>query len=134
MHGVFRCVSVTNVNTGSEFTMTSRVLNLTGSAPLGSLGTQSRPVQPFWLLPGHPSPTAAVLAQAIGTLGGSTLRPLIGRCLQRNTDLELQFSGWSSTFLNNSQWIITDLDLFRSCVFPPHERRGSLSNEDHEQF
>jgi len=39
MYGVFRCVSVTNVNTGSEFTMTSRVLNLTGSATLDSLGT-----------------------------------------------------------------------------------------------
>jgi hypothetical protein len=74
MHGVLRCVSVTNVNTGSEFTMTSRVLNLTGSATLGTLGTQSWPVQAFWLLPGDPSPTAAVLAQATGTLGGSTLR------------------------------------------------------------
>lgn len=39
MHGVFRRVSVTNVNTSSEFTMTSRVLNLTGSATLDSLGT-----------------------------------------------------------------------------------------------
>ena len=69
------CVAVTNVATSTEFTMSVAVLNLTGTATLGSLGPVSWGVQPFWVLPGDPAPTAAVLATASGTLGGTTLTP-----------------------------------------------------------
>lgn len=69
------CVSVTNLSTATGFTMSVLVLNLTGTASLGSLGTVSWGAQPFWLLPGEPSPTAAVLATTSGTLDGTILAP-----------------------------------------------------------
>jgi len=67
------CVSVTNVNTSTTFTMNGVILFLTGTASLGSLGSLSFGSQSVWLLPGDPSPTVAVLAQATGTLGSDTL-------------------------------------------------------------
>jgi len=67
------CVPVTNVTTGAEFTMSGVILNLTGSATLGTFGNLSWGVQPLWLLPGDPSPTVAALANVNGILGGTTL-------------------------------------------------------------
>jgi hypothetical protein len=113
MHGVFRCVSVTNVNTGSEFTMTSRVLNLTGSATLGTLGHTVVARAGILVITWRSQPDCRGARTGNWDLGRQhTQGPFIGLSLQCNTDLELQFSGWSSTFLNNSQWIITDLYPF----------------------
>ena len=67
------CVAVTNLNTSTVFTMSGVILNLAGTATLGSLGTVSWGAQPLWVLPGDPSPTVAVLADLTGTLGGTTL-------------------------------------------------------------
>jgi MYXO-CTERM domain-containing protein len=69
------CVAVTNVTTSVTSTMSPLVLNIPGTANLGSLGTVSWEAQGVWLLPGNPSPTAAVLANVHGTLGGTTLTP-----------------------------------------------------------
>jgi hypothetical protein len=69
------CVTVTNLTTSTDFTMSTLVLGLQGSSTLGTLGTVSWGAQSFWMLPGDPSPTAAVLATTRGTLGGTTLRP-----------------------------------------------------------
>ena len=69
------CTTVTNLVTSTNFTMTALALDLSGSSALGSLGSVSWGAQPVWVLPGDPSPTVAVLANAIGTLGGTTLRP-----------------------------------------------------------
>lgn len=60
------CVPVTNLSTSTNFTMSTLVLNLTGRASLGSLGSVSWGAQPVWLLPGNPSPTVAVLGQVSG--------------------------------------------------------------------
>lgn len=67
------CVAVNNLTTSTVFTMSGVILNLAGTATVGSLGTVSWAAQPFWVLPGDPSPTAAVLADVHGTLGGTTL-------------------------------------------------------------
>ena len=67
------CNTVTNLVTSTTFTMSVLVLNLSGSATLGNLGTVSWGTQPMWVLPGDPSPTLAVLANANGTLAGTTL-------------------------------------------------------------
>jgi PEP-CTERM motif len=67
------CGLVTNVSTSSTVTMSNLFLALEGSSTLGSLGTVSWGAQLVRLLPGDPSPTAAVLAIASGTLGGTTL-------------------------------------------------------------
>jgi hypothetical protein len=69
------CVVVTNLTTSTDFTMSGVVLGLDGTATVGSLGPVSWRAQPFWVLPGDPAPTAAVLATASGTLGGTTLTP-----------------------------------------------------------
>jgi hypothetical protein len=69
------CVAVTNVTTATVMTMTFLGLGLGGSANLGSLGTVSWSPQILELFLGDPSPTAAVLAKATGTLGGTTLTP-----------------------------------------------------------
>jgi hypothetical protein len=60
------CVLVTNLTTSTSFTMSFLGLALDGSATLGSLGTLSWNPQIVRLLPGDPSPTAAVLANATG--------------------------------------------------------------------
>jgi hypothetical protein len=67
------CVAVNNLTTSTVFTMSGVILNLAGTATVESLGTVSWGAQPFWVLPGDPSPTAAVLADVNGTLGGTTL-------------------------------------------------------------
>lgn len=69
------CSAVTNLTTGTVVTMTFLGLGLEGTANLGSLGTVSWSPQILRVLPGDPSPTAAVLAIASGTLGGTTLTP-----------------------------------------------------------
>jgi hypothetical protein len=92
--------------------MTSRVLNLTGSATLGTLGTQSWPAA-ILVITWRSQPDCRGARTGNWDLGRQhTQGPFIGLSLQCNTDLELQFSDWSSTFLNNSQWIITDLYPF----------------------
>jgi hypothetical protein len=73
--GCTNCTTVTNLTTSTQFTMSGVILNLVGSATLGSLGTVSWGAQPFWVLPGDPASTAAVLANTSGTLGGTTLTP-----------------------------------------------------------
>lgn len=67
------CVTVTNLITSTNFTMSVAVLFPGGTATLGSLGSVSFGTQPVWVLPGNPSPTAAVLAAVNGTLGSATL-------------------------------------------------------------
>lgn len=70
------CLAVTNLAGSTLFTMSGGViLNLAGTATVGSLGPLSWGAQPLWVLPGDPAPTAAVLATANGTLGGTTLTP-----------------------------------------------------------
>ena len=77
---IFEGVTLPIVTTGCElssscvavndFTMNAAVLFLGGTADLGSLGTVSWETQPVWVLPGDPSPPAAVLADVTGVLGG----------------------------------------------------------------
>ena len=70
------CVTVSNLATSTTLTMSNnRIINLGGTASLGTLGSLSWGSQPLWTLPGDPSPTSAVLAIASGTVGGTTLRP-----------------------------------------------------------
>lgn len=73
--GCTGCQTITNLITSTTFTMSGVILNLAGTATLESLGSVSWGAQPFRVLPGDPSPTAAVLAIASGTLGGTTLTP-----------------------------------------------------------
>lgn len=51
------------------------ILNISGDATLGSLGSISWGAQPVYALPGSPSPVAAVLASVHGTLAGTMLMP-----------------------------------------------------------
>ena len=61
------CVVVNN------FTMSATILNPEGTADLGSVGTLSWKTQPLWVLPGMPSPPAAVLVGVTGVLDGIPL-------------------------------------------------------------
>ena len=60
------CGLVTNVSTSTTVTMSNLFLGLNGSSTLGSLGTVSWSPQLVRVLPGDPSPTAAVLAVTSG--------------------------------------------------------------------
>jgi hypothetical protein len=72
--GTSGCRTIQNLVTSTSLTMSNlHVLNLAASTTLGSLGSVSWGTQGIWLLPGDPAPTAAVLAIANGTLGGTTL-------------------------------------------------------------
>jgi hypothetical protein len=64
--GSGNCTLVSDVKTSTSFTMSFQGLALNGSATLGSLGTVSWSPQIVRLLPGDPSPTAAVLASTSG--------------------------------------------------------------------
>jgi len=76
--GTSGCKTIQNLITSTSLTMSNlHVLNPAASATLGSLGSLSWGAQGIWLLPGDPAPTAAVLAIANGTLGGTTLTPLL---------------------------------------------------------
>ena len=57
----------------NDFTMSATILNPDGTADLGSVGTLSWKTQPLWVLPGMPSPPAAVLADVTGVLDGIPL-------------------------------------------------------------
>jgi hypothetical protein len=65
------CGLVTDVTTSTTVTMSNLFLGLNGSTTLGNLGTVSWSPQIVRLLPGSPSPTAAVL----GITSGLGLQP-----------------------------------------------------------
>jgi hypothetical protein len=110
------CVLVTNVSTSTTVTMSFLGLALSGSATLGSLGTVAWSPQIVRVLPGDPSPTAAVLANTSGTLGGTTLTP---------STFSFGFNSTLTTFFSatNGGQILSGLRLdFTDGTAPPTSR------------
>jgi PEP-CTERM motif-containing protein len=67
---------VDQITLGASFSslpLTTVILNLSGDAVLGSIGTVSWGAQPVWAFAGDTSPTAAVLAHVTGVLGGTPI-------------------------------------------------------------
>jgi hypothetical protein len=107
------CTLVTNVSTSTTSTMSFRGLALEGSSSLGSLGPVSWGAQIVRLLPGEPSPTAAVLAIANGTIGGTTLT---------RSSFSFGFNSTLTTFYSavNGGQILSGLRLdFTDGIAPP---------------
>ena len=103
------CALVTNVNTSTTFTMSFLGLVLNGSASLGSLGTVSWSPQIVRVLPGDPSPTAAVL----GITSGLGLKP---------STFSFGFNSTLTTFYSavNGGQILSGLRLdFTDGIAPP---------------
>jgi hypothetical protein len=110
------CSLVTNVSTSTTTTMSFLGLGLNGSSTLGSLGTVAWSPQIVRVLPGNPSPTAAVLAVSSGTLGGTILT--------RST-FSFGFNSTLTTFYSavNGGQILSGLRLdFTNGIAPPASR------------
>jgi hypothetical protein len=103
------CGLVTDVTTSTTVTMSNLFLGLNGSTTLGSLGTVSWSPQIVRLLPGSPSPTAAVL----GITSGLGLQP---------STFSFGFNSTLTTFYSavNGAQILSGLRLdFKDGIAPP---------------
>jgi hypothetical protein len=103
------CGLVTDVTTSTTVTMSNLFLGLNGSTTLGNLGTVSWSPQIVRLLPGSPSPTAAVL----GITSGMGLQP---------STFSFGFNSTLTTFYSavNGGQMLSGLRLdFRDGIAPP---------------
>jgi hypothetical protein len=111
--GSGNCTLVSDVKTSTSFTMSFLGLALNGSATLGSLGTVSWSPQIVRVLPGDPSPTAAVL----GITSGLGLKP---------STFSFGFNSTLTTFYSavNGGQVLSGLRLdFTDGIAPPTSGR-----------